>query len=321
MVKNLMVLRFANVFMSSVWNRNHIDNVQITFKEPIGTQGRGGYFDEFGIIRDVMQNHLLQILTIVAMEKPVSLDAEDIRNEKVKVLRAIPPLKASEVLLGQYGASPDGKEPAYVEDPTVPKGMLPKTHIGSTTATFAAAVFHINNERWEGVPFILKAGKGNPPRFTTALNEQKAEVRIQFKDVAGNIYNDITRNELVIRVQPKEAVYMKMMNKKPGLSNETVISELDLSYGKRYSDVKIPDAYESLILDCLRGDKSNFVRDDELEQAWGIFTPLLHELEKSGKKPEQYAFGTRGPASLNQFVENAGYSRHEHYVWEEKAKI
>jgi glucose-6-phosphate 1-dehydrogenase len=126
--------------------------VQITFKEPIGTQGRGGYFDEFGIIRDVMQNHLLQILTIVAMEKPVTLDAEDVRNEKVKVLRAIPPLTAEQVLLGQYSASADGKEPGYLEDPTVPKGSI--------TPTFAAAVFHINNERWEGVPFILKCGKG-----------------------------------------------------------------------------------------------------------------------------------------------------------------
>jgi glucose-6-phosphate 1-dehydrogenase len=127
--------------------------VQITFKEPIGTQGRGGYFDEFGIIRDVMQNHLLQILTIVAMEKPVTLDAEDIRNEKVKVLRAIPPLTVDQVLLGQYSASADGKEPGYLDDSTVPKGSL--------APTFAAAVFQINNERWEGVPFILKCGKGN----------------------------------------------------------------------------------------------------------------------------------------------------------------
>jgi glucose-6-phosphate 1-dehydrogenase len=127
--------------------------VQITFKETIGTQGRGGYFDEFGIIRDVMQNHLLQILTIVAMERPVSLAAEDIRNEKVKVLRTISSLKLEDILLGQYTASADGKESGYLEDPTVPKGSL--------AATFAAAVLRINNERWDGVPFILKCGKGN----------------------------------------------------------------------------------------------------------------------------------------------------------------
>ncbi|KAI8898854.1 glucose-6-phosphate dehydrogenase [Globomyces pollinis-pini] len=299
MVKNLMVLRFANVFFGAVWNRFYISNVQITFKEPIGTQGRGGYFDEFGIIRDVMQNHLLQILTIVAMEKPVTLDAEDIRNEKVKVLRAIPPLKMDQVLLGQYQKSADGKEEGYLDDPTVPKG--------SVTPTFAAAVFHINNDRWEGVPFILKCGK--------ALNEQKTEVRIQFKDVAGNIYNDTVRNELVIRVQPQEAVYMKFMNKEPGHSSKPVISELDLSYGKRYQDHKIPDAYESLILDALRGDKSNFVRDDELDAAWRIFTPLLHEMERTRVQPDPYTFGTRGPARLNQFVEKVGYARHENYVW------
>ncbi|KAL2919681.1 Glucose-6-phosphate 1-dehydrogenase [Polyrhizophydium stewartii] len=299
MVKNLMVLRFANVFFGAVWNRFYIHNVQITFKEPIGTEGRGGYFDEFGIIRDIMQNHLLQILTIVAMEKPVTLDAEDVRNEKVKVLRAIQPLTLDDVMLGQYTKSADGKEPGYLDDPTVPKG--------SVTPTFAAAVFYVNNERWDGVPFILKCGK--------ALNEQKTEVRIQFQDVAGNIYKDIARNELVIRVQPQEAVYMKFMNKQPGLSNAATISELDMTYHKRYSDVKIPDAYESLILDALKGDKSNFVRDDELDAAWKIFTPLLHQIESSKVKPEPYTFGTRGPASLSAFVEKHGYTRHSNYVW------
>ncbi|KAJ3040093.1 Glucose-6-phosphate 1-dehydrogenase [Rhizophlyctis rosea] len=299
MVKNLMILRFANVFLGAAWDRFHIHNVQITFKEPIGTEGRGGYFDEFGIIRDIMQNHLLQILTIVAMEKPVSLDAEDVRNEKVKVLRAIAPLTVDDVLLGQYGKSPDGKEPGYLDDPGVPKD--------SVTPTFAAAVFYINNERWDGVPFILKCGK--------ALNEHKTEVRIQFQDVAGNIYPGVERNELVIRVQPKEAVYMKINNKQPGLSSNAVMSELDLSYSTRYSDVKIPDAYESLILDVLKGDKANFVRDDELDAAWKIFTPLLHKIEREKIKPEPYEFGARGPASLNKWVESHGYARTHGYTW------
>eukprot|EP00842_Homolaphlyctis_polyrhiza_P001825 jgi/Hompol1/2643/HPOL_000482-RA len=148
-----------------------------------------------------------------------------------------------------------------------------------------------------------------------ALNEQKTEVRIQFQDVGGNIYGDIARNELVIRVQPQEAVYMKFMNKQPGLSSDPTISELDVTYHKRYSDVKIPDAYESLILDVLKGDKSNFVRDDELDAAWKIFTPLLHKIETEKIKPEPYTFGTRGPASLNDFVEKHGYSRQSGYVW------
>ncbi|TPX71057.1 glucose-6-phosphate dehydrogenase (NADP+) [Spizellomyces sp. 'palustris'] len=299
MVKNLMILRFANVFFGAVWNRQYIHNVQITFKEPIGTQGRGGYFDEFGIIRDIMQNHLLQILSIVAMEKPVTLDAEDVRNEKVKVLRAIQPLTLDDVLLGQYTGSPDGKEPGYLEDKGVPKD--------SVTPTFAAAVFYIKSERWDGVPFILKCGK--------ALDQQKTEVRVQFQDVAGNIYPNIARNELVVRVQPEEAVYMKFMNKKPGLSSAAVTSELDLSYAKRYQDVKIPDAYESLILDVLKGDKANFVRDDELDAAWKIFTPLLHQIEREKIKPEPYAFGSRGPAGLNAFVEKHGYRRDAGYQW------
>lgn len=148
-----------------------------------------------------------------------------------------------------------------------------------------------------------------------ALNEQKCEVRIQFNDPPGNIYNDTVRNELVIRVQPQEAVYMKFMNKQPGLASSPVISELDLTYNKRYGDIKIPDAYESLILDCLRGDKSNFVRDDELVAAWKIFTPLLHELEEKRIQPEPYTFGTRGPAKLNEFVQKFGYARQENYIW------
>ncbi|KAI9340653.1 glucose-6-phosphate dehydrogenase [Zopfochytrium polystomum] len=299
MVKSLMVFRFANVFFGAVWNRFYIDNVQITFKEKIGTEGRGGYFDEFGIIRDIMQNHLLQILSIVAMERPVTLDAEDVRNEKVKVLRCIPPLTLSNVLLGQYTASDDGKEPGYLDDPTVPKG--------SVTPTYAAAVFSINTERWEGVPFILKCGK--------ALNEQKAEIRIQFTDVPGNIYPSAARNELVIRVQPDEAVYMKMTNKQPGLSTSTITSELDLSYSKRYEGVKIPEAYESLILDALRGDKSNFVRDDELDAAWRIFTPLLHKIEADKIKPQLYKFGTRGPDGVTEFIEKCGYKRSTDYSW------
>ncbi|KAI8918577.1 glucose-6-phosphate dehydrogenase, partial [Powellomyces hirtus] len=300
MVKNLMILRFANVFFGAVWNRQYIHNVQITFKEPIGTQGRGGYFDEFGIIRDIMQNHLLQILTIVAMEKPVTLDAEDVRNEKVKVLRAISPLTVDDVLLGQYGPSPDGKEEGYLDDKGVPKD--------SVTPTFAAAAFYIKNERWDGIPFILKCGK--------ALDQQKTEVRIQFQDVPGNIYPSLKRNELVVRVQPEEAVYMKFMNKQPGLSSTAVTSELDLSYARRYKDVKISDAYESLILDVLNGDKANFVRDDELDAAWKIFTPLLHEIEgKKTIKPEIYAFGQRAPDGLSAFVEKHGFRRDAAYEW------
>lgn len=276
MVKNILILRFGNEFFGATWNRNHIDNVQITFKEPFGTEGRGGYFDEFGIIRDVMQNHLCQVLTLLAMERPISFSSEDIRDEKVRVLRGIPPIEAKDVIIGQYGKSLDGTKPSYMEDDTVPKD--------SRCPTFASMVCYIKNERWDGVPFILKAGK--------ALNEQKTEVRIQFKDVTSGIFKDIPRNELVLRVQPNESVYIKMNSKLPGLSMQTVETELDLTYRRRFSDLKIPEAYESLILDALKGDHSNFVRDDELDASWKIFTPLLHYLDENKKiAPMEYPYG------------------------------
>ncbi|KAM5491177.1 Glucose-6-phosphate 1-dehydrogenase [Microsporum canis] len=292
MVKNILILRFGNEFFGATWNRNHIDNVQITFKEPFGTEGRGGYFDEFGIVRDVMQNHLLQVLTLLAMERPISFSAEDIRDEKVRVLRGISAIEPKNVIIGQYGKSLDGTKPAYKEDETVPKD--------SRCATFCAMVAYIKNERWDGVPFILKAGK--------ALNEQKTEIRIQFRDVTSGIFKDIPRNELVIRVQPNESVYIKMNSKLPGLSMQTVVTELDLTYRRRFSDLKIPEAYESLILDALKGDHSNFVRDDELDASWRIFTPLLHYLDDNKDiVPMEYPYGSRGPAVLDDFTSSFGY--------------
>ncbi|GAA6033856.1 hypothetical protein JCM8097_000372 [Rhodosporidiobolus ruineniae] len=298
MVKNLLVLRFANVMLDASFNKNLIANVQITFKEPFGTEGRGGYFDEFGIIRDVMQNHLLQVLSILTMDRPVSFSAEDIRDEKVKVLRYIPSIKPEDVLLGQYVAS--GDKPGYKDDETVPKDSI--------CPTFAAAVVHINSPRWEGVPFILKAGK--------ALNEQKTEIRIQYKDVTQGIFAEITRNELVIRVQPGEAVYLKMNSKAPGLAMRTVPTEMDLTYKRRFSDLKIPEAYEALILDAFKGDHSNFVRDDELDIAWKIFTPLLHHIDEKRPQPEPYEYGSRGPAGLADFTAKAGYIRADApYSW------
>ncbi|KAI8088882.1 glucose-6-phosphate 1-dehydrogenase [Halteromyces radiatus] len=302
MVKNVMNLRFANIFFAHAWDRQFIDNVQITFKEPFGTEGRGGYFDDFGIIRDVMQNHLLQVLTLIAMERPISTSSEAIRDEKVKVLKCIQPIKMDNALLGQYVR--DGDKPGYLEDDSL-------KNKDSQTPTFAALALFIDNERWEGVPFLLKAGK--------ALNEAKVEVRIQFKNVAGNLYDDTARNELVIRIQPKESVYMKFNSKQPGLSYQTIQTDLDLSYHNRYTDLAIPDAYESLILDVLRNDHSNFVRDDELEASWKIFTPLLHAIDD----PQQhvplvtYPYGSRGPQELSDFVKKFGYDRSQHtsYAW------
>ncbi|RKP34400.1 putative ZWF1-glucose-6-phosphate dehydrogenase [Dimargaris cristalligena] len=300
MVKNMPIIRFANLFFESIWNREHIDNVQITFKEAFGTQGRGGYFDEYGVIRDVMQNHMVQMLCVMAMEKPRSLDADDVRSAKADLLRSIPPIKLEDVILGQYTASADGKEPGYTDDKTVPEGSL--------CATYASMVLFINNERWRGVPIIMKAGK--------AMDEAKVEVRVQFKDVTDPLYQNIARNELIARVGPTEAVYLKIMNKRPGLVNEPVISELDLSYRRRYSDAKIPEAYEALLLEILAGDQSHFIRGDELDAAWEIFTPLLHQIENEKIKPRPYAYGTRGPEGADDFIQKYGYKRRSQaYHW------
>ncbi|XP_043936037.1 glucose-6-phosphate 1-dehydrogenase isoform X1 [Protopterus annectens] len=309
MVQNLMVLRFGNRIFGPVWNRDNIACVVLTFKEPFGTEGRGGYFDEYGIIRDVMQNHLLQMLCLVAMEKPASTSSDDVRNEKVKVLKRISGIKPENVVLGQYVGNPEGEGEAkkgYLDDHTVPAG--------STTATFATAVMFVENERWDGVPFILRCGK--------ALNERKAEVRLQFCDVPGDIFNQhCKRNELVIRVQPNEAVYAKMMTKKPGMFFNPEETELDLTYGHRYKDVKLPDAYERLILDVVCGSQMHFVRSDELREAWRIFTPLLHHVESSKVKPLPYVYGSRGPDEADELMKKVGFRYEGTYKWVNPNKL
>ncbi|CAI5953727.1 unnamed protein product [Closterium sp. NIES-65] len=292
-VQNLLVMRFANRFFVPLWNRENVANVQIVFREDFGTEGRGGYFDQYGIIRDIIQNHLMQVLCLVAMEKPVSVQPEDIRDEKVKVLRAIQPIREDEVVLGQY----DG----YTDDPTVPDG--------SHTPTFASLVLRIKNERWDGVPFIMKAGK--------ALESRKAEIRVQFHDVPGDIFGcgRNSRDEFVMRLQPSEAMYMKLTVKKPGLEMAATMSELDLSYSQRYSGVVIPEAYERLILDSINGDQQHFVRRDELKAAWEIFTPLLHRIDQGALPPLPYKQGSRGPDHADELAERVGYRRTQGYCW------
>lgn len=243
---------------------------------------------------------LLQVLSLIAMERPISTESEAIRDEKVKVLKCIPPVTIDDALLAQYVAA-NGK-PGYLEDDTLKNKQ-------SRTPTFAALTLWVQNERWEGVPFIMKAGK--------ALDDAKVDIRIQFRNVAGNLYKGAPRNELVMRIQPKEAVYIKFNNKQPGLSYQTIQSDLDLSYHERFTDMAIPDAYESLILDVLRNDHSNFVRDDELEAAWKIFTPLLHRIDSDSSIPVRtYPYGSRGPAELDGFVKKYGYDRsNANYTW------
>ena len=285
MVQNLAVLRFGNSIFEPLWGRQNVRAVVISFKEPFGVEGRGGYFDSYGIVRDVLQNHLLQVMSLFAMEPPVSLESNDMRDEKVKLLRAVPPIDPADCVLAQYAG--------YTEHDDVPDD--------SKTPTFASCVLHVNNGRWRDVPFILKAGK--------ALNERKVEIRMQFHRNPIRIFgDDITDNELVVRLQPDEAIYMKVNTKVPGLLPKVSTVELDLSIKDRFEGQWIPDAYERLLYDVLRGEQSQFVRDDELTEAWRIFTPLLHHSESAAApKPVVYDRGTRGPEDADALAARVGY--------------
>jgi len=298
LVLNLLTLRFANRELGHLFHTHHIANVRITFKESIGVQGRAGYFDSYGIIRDIMQNHLMQVLTLVAMEAPASLQAEDVRDEKVKVLKQIRPIDPGECVIGQY----DG----YQDDPDIQKLNAAKGH-ASRCATFAVVVLYLDNERWSGVPFIMKAGK--------ALETQHTIVRLQFKKAPPHsLFGDQPQNELVIRIQPHEAIYYKILAKLPGLSQrprDVQQTVLDLDLKKRFELRRTPEAYEKLIHDVIQGESHNFVRRDELEEAWRIFDPLLRTLEVEDKRvPERYAFGSRGPLKADELIDRLGYRRY-----------
>ncbi|KAL1499475.1 hypothetical protein AB1Y20_011678 [Prymnesium parvum] len=296
LVLNLLVLRFANVCFQSIWNRAHVKAVQVIFKEDFGTDGRGGYFDEYGIIRDVMQNHLLQVMALVAMEQPLSFGAEHIRTEKLKVLQACKVLTLDDVVVGQYTGC--GGHKGYLEDPSI-------TNKESTTETFATAVLHIHSPRWDGVPFILKAGK--------AVTDRKAEVRIQFHTIPGAVsaLMDCAANELVVRLQPEESIYWKVINKVPGLKFEVQQMRMDLLYSSKFDgDAKpMPEAYERLLLEVLANDHSHFVSADELIESWRIFTPLLHTLKEGKIKPHPYPFGSRGPPAADALAHKYGMSK------------
>ena len=296
-IQNLLVLRFANLIFDPIWNRHHVENVRISWMEDKGIDGRAGYFEEYGIIRDVMQNHLVQILALVAMEQPYSLEAGAVRDEKVKAVRAIPPIGIEDMVVGQYMAgSVNGRaHMGYFEEKGVAKDSI--------TPTFAAAHVRVRNRRWDGVPFLLRAGKGMHTRAT--------EIRIRFRPVPGNIFADavghLSNNELTITVQPEESIVFRIVNKVPGLEIGLDETELDLRYATKFR-AGIPDAYEALLLDVLKGDKSLFIRSDELEAAWNVFTPVLHELEERHIKPRGYVFGSTGPETAHALATRYGAS-------------
>ena len=289
-VQNMIVLRFANLVFEPLWNRNFIRGVEIIWKDPHGVDGRGGYFDKYGIIRDLIQNHLLQMLALTAMEPPERFEARAVSTEKAKLLRCVRPVELKDIVVGQYTASTRGKRvhPAYVDDETVADDSI--------TPTFAAVRLNIDNWRWADVPFFVSAGKG--------LEKQTAEIRIHFREVPGNMFRSPghvhDENQLIIRVQPDEAIYLSLTSKVPGMGLKLEQRNLDLRYRSAFKEI-IPEAYESLLLDVVRGDSSLFIRNNELRAAWDIFTPVLHEMEDRRLMPEPYEFGSTGPVGAEGF--------------------
>ncbi|MDO9540901.1 MAG: glucose-6-phosphate dehydrogenase [Kiritimatiellia bacterium] len=295
LIHNLLVLRFANLIFEPIWNRNYIDHVQITWKENIGVGDRGGYYDGYGIIRDVIQNHLLQIMALTAMEPPSRPDAAAIRGKTVELLRDVPPVRLDDMVLGQYtgAVTTAGRQPAYLEEPNMPPD--------SRTPTYAATVMHVNNWRWDGVPFFMRAGK--------ALETKLCEVRLCFKQTPANIFrryeNSRWPDELVIRIQPDETIYFKIINKVPGLKVTLAQCQLDMQYSAVFTKA-IPDAYECLLLDVLEGEKTMFVSTPELAALWDVFTPVLHDIDERQIRPDPYPSQSRGPAAADALIERYG---------------
>ena len=239
------------------------------------------------------------------MEAPKSLSANDIRDEKLKLLKNMETADIKSTVYGQYIASKDGKLAGYRDDPSIQS-----QNANSKQITFVQTVLFINNERWKNVPFICKCGK--------ALDAKNGEIRIQFKnDSCKNLFPDSAFNELVILLQPNEAIWLKVNTKKPGFSGfqAAVPLELDLTYKKRFGDVKLPEAYTRLLLDSLRGDQSLFVREDELNEAWRIFTPLIHSIENMKNDPPFYERGSRGPIEADQIAQKYGFKRTNDYKY------
>lgn len=290
-VQNLLALRFSNIFFEPLWNRNYIDHVQITVAESVGAGGRWNYYDESGALRDMVQNHLLQLVCLVAMEFPARNKADDIRDEKLKIIRCLKPIDASSVqtntVRGQYTAgSVDNKlVPGYIDEKDA--------KAESSTETFVAIKAEIENNRWQGVPFYLRTGK--------RMAERYSEIVIQFKPVIFKFIdvdpNAISNNQLVIRLQPNEGIEMNLMNKVPGLSEATSLQNvgLNLSFEEAFEDHRSPSAYERLILDVTRGDQTLFMRSDELQGAWSWVDGMVDGWQATKQIPKKYKAGSNGP--------------------------
>ncbi len=303
-VQNLLVLRFGNAIFEPIWNRRYVDHVQITVAESLGVGARGGYYDTSGALRDIVQNHVMQVLSMVAMEPPARFEAREVRDEKVKVLREIPAFDAARVaadaVRGQYG-------PGWIAGEQVPRYRDEKrVDPASNTETFAAMRVFIDSWRWAGTPFYLRAGKRLPKRAT--------EIAIQFKcapllPFARSGIEAVEPNLLVIRIQPDEGISLQFQAKAPGMAIDPHSVSMDFAYGTSFLRVS-PDAYERLLLDCMLGDATLFARWDEVERAWEIFQGLLDVWEAETAHFPNYDAGSWGPAAAHELMARDGRAWH-----------
>jgi glucose-6-phosphate 1-dehydrogenase len=292
-VQNLMAVRFANILFEPLWKAEYIDHVQITVAETVGVEGRGAYYDKSGAMRDMVQNHMMQLLCLIAMEPPYHFDPDAVRDEKLKVIRALKPVQAEDIVRGQYGAGKDGA--GYVTHSENP---------ASRTESYVALKAQISNWRWQGVPFYLRTGK--------RLRARASEIAITFKQPPHAIFDDAKgwhENVLVIRLQPNEGMNLMVMIKEPGPGGMRLMQvPLDMSFADALAEVAedVPDAYERLIMDVIRGNQTLFMRGDEVEAAWAWTDPIIQGWEARGDKPQSYDPGSSGPEDALMLMHRDG---------------
>ena len=299
-VQNLLVTRFSNGMFEPLWNRNYIDRVEITSSESIGVEGRGGYYDSAGALRDMVQNHLLQMVGLTAMEPPSSLDADAIRNEVLKVFQSLQPIKEEEVprhvIRGQYTGSLVRGE--CITGYRYEKGV----DVESRTETYVAIKFYVNNWRWGGVPFYMRTGKRLPTRVTEIVVHFKSTPHHLFKRTSGRMSD----NQLIIRIQPDEGILLKFGMKEPGAGFNVKNVDMDFHY-KDLANIRVPSAYERLLHDVMLGDSTLFSRDDEVETAWKFLEPIQRAWTNNPSiKVFGYPAGTWGPEHANDLIEGDG---------------